>query len=63
VTHNFQTGEKNKIEPFTKYEKDHWEDQDVGGWIILKWILDTMEWYEGIDVAENNPYGEFLYTR
>jgi hypothetical protein len=19
--------------------KSHWEDQDVGGWIILKWIL------------------------
>jgi hypothetical protein len=21
-------------------EKDHWEDQDVGGWTILKWILE-----------------------
>jgi hypothetical protein len=21
-------------------ERDHWEDQDVGGWTILKWILD-----------------------
>jgi hypothetical protein len=20
--------------------KDHWEDQDVGGWTILKWILE-----------------------
>jgi hypothetical protein len=20
-------------------ERDHWEDQDVGGWIILGWIL------------------------
>jgi hypothetical protein len=20
-------------------ERDHWEDQDVGGWTILKWIL------------------------
>jgi hypothetical protein len=19
----------------------HWEDQDVGGWTILKWILET----------------------
>jgi hypothetical protein len=28
-------------------ERDHWEDQDVGGWTILKWILerqDGMEW-------------------
>jgi hypothetical protein len=21
-------------------ERDHWEGQDVGGWIILKWILE-----------------------
>jgi hypothetical protein len=21
-------------------EKDHWEDQDVGGWTILKFILE-----------------------
>jgi hypothetical protein len=20
--------------------KNHWEDQDVGGWTILKWILE-----------------------
>jgi hypothetical protein len=20
-------------------ERDHWEDQDVGGWTILKWNL------------------------
>jgi hypothetical protein len=28
-------------------ERDHWEDQDAGGWTILKWILerqDGMEW-------------------
>jgi hypothetical protein len=24
----------------TQKERDHWEDQDVGGWIILKWILE-----------------------
>jgi hypothetical protein len=28
--------------------KPHWEDQDVGGWTILKWILDRMGWY-GLD--------------
>jgi hypothetical protein len=21
-------------------ERDHWEDQEVGGWIISKWILE-----------------------
>jgi hypothetical protein len=24
----------------TQKERDHEEDQDVGGWIILKWILE-----------------------
>jgi hypothetical protein len=24
------------------------EDQDVGGWIILKWVLNTMGWH-GLD--------------
>jgi hypothetical protein len=21
-------------------ERDHWEDQEVDGWILLKWILE-----------------------
>jgi hypothetical protein len=21
-------------------ERDHWEDQEVGGWTILKWVLE-----------------------
>jgi hypothetical protein len=25
-------------------ERDHWEDQDVGGWTILKWILRDIGW-------------------
>jgi hypothetical protein len=32
-------------------KRDHWENQDVGGWIILKWILerkDGMGW-DGLD--------------
>jgi hypothetical protein len=28
--------------------KRPWEDQDVGEWIIFKWILDRMRWY-GLD--------------
>jgi hypothetical protein len=39
-------------------ERDHWEDQDVGGWAILKWILereDRMEWNgtDWIDLAQD----------
>jgi hypothetical protein len=26
-------------------ERDHWGDQDVGGWTILKWILDRIGCY------------------
>jgi hypothetical protein len=29
-------------------EREHWEDQDVGEWTILKWILYIMKWY-GLD--------------
>jgi hypothetical protein len=29
-------------------ERDHWEDEDVGGWIILKWCLGRMGCY-GLD--------------
>jgi hypothetical protein len=24
-------------------ERDHWEDLDVGGWTIIKWILDRLD--------------------
>jgi hypothetical protein len=24
----------------SRKERDHWEDQDVGEWAILKWILE-----------------------
>jgi hypothetical protein len=27
-------------------EGDHVEDQDIGGWMILKWMLET---YDGVD--------------
>jgi hypothetical protein len=29
-------------------EKDHWEDQDVGGWAILKLILEREDKMVGI---------------
>jgi hypothetical protein len=24
-------------------ERDHWKDQDVGGWTILNWILERYD--------------------
>jgi hypothetical protein len=32
---------------------DHWEDQDVGGWLILKWILERWDDMDGIDLAQD----------
>jgi hypothetical protein len=29
-------------------ERDHWEDQDVDGWTILKWM-----WMDWIDLAQD----------
>jgi hypothetical protein len=29
----------------SRKEGDHWEDQDVRGWTVLKFILDRMGWY------------------
>jgi hypothetical protein len=41
-------------------ERDHYEDQDVGRWTILKWILreigwDGMVWYgmDWVDLAQD----------
>jgi hypothetical protein len=36
-------------------ERDYWEDQDVGEWTILKWILDRTGWDGGdwIDLAQD----------
>jgi hypothetical protein len=29
----------NSLLLLSQMERDHWEDQDVGEWTILKWIL------------------------
>jgi hypothetical protein len=43
-------------------ERDKYEDQDLGGWIILKWILreiglDGMDW---IDLAQDRDQWRVL---
>jgi hypothetical protein len=34
-------------------ERDHWEDQDVGGWTILKWLLERWDGMNWIDLAQD----------
>jgi hypothetical protein len=34
-------------------ERDHWEDQDVGGWTILKCILERWDGMDWIDLAHD----------
>jgi hypothetical protein len=34
-------------------ERDHWEDQDVSGWTILKWILQRYDGMGRIDLAQD----------
>jgi hypothetical protein len=34
-------------------KRDHWEDQDVGGWAILKWILERYDGMDWIDLAQD----------
>jgi hypothetical protein len=34
-------------------ERDHWEDQDVGGWTILKWILEGWDGRDWIELAHD----------
>jgi hypothetical protein len=48
----------------SRKERDQYEDQDVGGWIILKWILEIgwggMGW---IDMSqERDQWGALLNT-
>jgi hypothetical protein len=33
-------------------ERDHWEDQDIGEWAILKWILERWDGMDWINVAQ-----------
>jgi hypothetical protein len=34
-------------------EGDHWEDQDVGGWTILKWILERWDGRHWLELAQD----------
>jgi hypothetical protein len=33
--------------------RDHWEDKEVSGWIILKWILERCDGMDWIDLAQD----------
>jgi hypothetical protein len=38
---------------YSQMERDHWEDQDVGEWAILKWILERQDGMDWIDMAQD----------
>jgi hypothetical protein len=46
-------------------ERDHWEDKDVGGWTILKWILEGWDGMEFIELIwlRIGTSGVLLLTR
>jgi hypothetical protein len=43
-------------------ERDHWEDQDVDEWLIIKWILREIEWgdMEWIDLDQDRDQWRLL---
>jgi hypothetical protein len=43
-------------------EGDHWEDQDIGGWIILGWILERRDgvMWTGLVWLRKGTGGELL---
>jgi hypothetical protein len=54
--HVARTGEKRnayRILVVNQKEKDQWECQDVGGWTILKWILERQDRMDWIDLAQD----------
>jgi hypothetical protein len=36
--------EKRNADRILVGKPEHWEDQDVGGWTLLKWILERHDW-------------------
>jgi hypothetical protein len=42
-------------------ERDHYEDQEVGGWIMLKWFLE-IEWggMDSIDLVQDRDQWKAL---
>jgi hypothetical protein len=50
---------------FNLRERDYWEDQDVGGWIILGRILERWDWvmWTGLVWLRIGTGGELLRIR
>jgi hypothetical protein len=43
--------------------RDHWEDQDVGGWRIFKWILERWDGMDWTDLAQVRDQWRALVNR
>jgi hypothetical protein len=43
-------------------EREHWEDEDVGGWTILGWILREIGWgdMDWINLAQDRDHWRAL---
>jgi hypothetical protein len=41
-------------------KRDHWEDQDVSRWTILKWILEREDGMDWIDLAQDKDHWRAL---
>jgi hypothetical protein len=37
-------------------ERGHWGDQGVGGWTILKWILERYDGMDWIDLVQDRDH-------
>jgi hypothetical protein len=44
-------------------ERDYWEDEDVGGWTILKWILERKDGMDWIDLVQYRGQWRALVNR
>jgi hypothetical protein len=43
-------------------ERDHYEDKDIGGWTVLKWILEGWDGMDWIELAQDRDQWRALVS-